>query len=210
MVLNDKNQSIIHIFNHNYIVDGKSFVDEPIGVYADSLSHEMTFITAPKNNLRNINQIFLDCDIEIERLISKTFALGVELFNPRELQSGVVSINLESKKISLGLFNNVNSQLTCNECINNRKILSGIVELMGVSDMFDEIVIILDKLSNIGVEELRIQLANKGISSKAIDLLESFLSTSNLDQLASLLERSEIGTKGIDEMQFVLFHALSR
>ena len=52
-------------------------------------------------------------------------------------------------------------------------------------------------------EELRIQLANKGISSKAIDLLESFLSTSNFDQLASLLERSEIGTKGIDELQFV-------
>ena len=67
----------------------------------------MTFITAPKNNLRNINQIFLDCDIEIERLISKTFALGVELFNPQELQSGVVSINLESKKISLGLFKNL-------------------------------------------------------------------------------------------------------
>ena len=107
LILNDKNQSIIHIFNHNYIVDGKVFIEEPINVFADTLTHEMTFITAPKNNLRNINQIFLDCDIEIERLISKTFALGVELFNPRELQSGVVSINLESKKISLGLFKNL-------------------------------------------------------------------------------------------------------
>jgi len=107
LILNDKNQSIIHIFNHNYIVDGKVFIEEPINVFADTLTHEITFITAPKNNLRNINQIFLDCDIEIERLISKTFALGVELFNPRELQSGVVSINLGSKKISLGLFKNL-------------------------------------------------------------------------------------------------------
>ena len=65
LILNDKNQSIIHIFNHNYIVDGKIFVEEPIDVFADSLSHEMTFITAPKNNLRNINQSFIDCDIEI-------------------------------------------------------------------------------------------------------------------------------------------------
>ena len=107
LILNDKNQSIIHIFNHNYIVDGKIFIEEPINVFADTLTHEMTFITAPKNNLRNINQIFLNCDIEIERLISKTFALGVELFNERELQSGVVLVNLESKKTSLGIFKNL-------------------------------------------------------------------------------------------------------
>ena len=107
LILNDKNQSIIHIFNHNYIVDGKIFIEEPINVFADSLTHEMTFITAPKNNLRNINQIFLDCDIEIERIISQTFALGVELFDLRELQSGVVLINLGSKKTSLGLFKNL-------------------------------------------------------------------------------------------------------
>ena len=31
LILNDKNQSIIHIFNHNYIVDGKIFLEEPIG-----------------------------------------------------------------------------------------------------------------------------------------------------------------------------------
>ena len=105
--LNDKNQSIVHIFNHNYIVDGKIFIEEPIDVFADSLTHEMTFITAPKNNLKNLNQIFLDCDIEIERLISQTFALGVELFKAEELKSGVVLINIESKKISLGLFKNL-------------------------------------------------------------------------------------------------------
>jgi len=107
LILNDKNQSIIHIFNHNYIVDGKTFIEEPINVFANTLTHEMTFITAPKNNLRNVNQIFLNCDIEIERLISQTFALGVELFNEHELQSGVVLVNLGSKKISLGLFKNL-------------------------------------------------------------------------------------------------------
>ena len=51
LILNDKKQSIIHIFNHNYIVDGKTYVEEPIGVYADSLTHEVTFITIPKNQL---------------------------------------------------------------------------------------------------------------------------------------------------------------
>ena len=59
LVHNDKKQSIIHIFNYNYVVDGKTFVEEPIGVYADSLTHEITFITIPKNNLKNIHQAFM-------------------------------------------------------------------------------------------------------------------------------------------------------
>ena len=107
LMLNDKDQSIIHIFNHNYIVDGKTFIEEPINVYADLLTHEMTFITAPKNNLKNINQIFLNSDIEIEKLISQTFALGVELLDTQELQSGSILINVGSKKISFGLFKNL-------------------------------------------------------------------------------------------------------
>ena len=107
LILNDKKQSIVHIFNHNYVVDGKIFVEEPIDVFADTLIHEMTFITAPKNNLRNINQTFIDCDIEVERLISKTFTLGAKLLNLEELQSGSVIINLGYKKISLGLFKNL-------------------------------------------------------------------------------------------------------
>ena len=107
LILNDKNQSIIHIFNYNYIVDNKKFVEEPIGVYANLLTHEMTFITTPKNNLKNINQAFIDCDIGIERLISRTFTLGVELLNNKELQFGSVLIDLGFEKISFGLFKNL-------------------------------------------------------------------------------------------------------
>ena len=107
LILNDKTQSIIHIFNHNYIVDGKTFVEEPMSVYADSLTHEMTFITTPKNNLKNINQAFIDCDIEIERLISRTFTLGVKLLDLKELKFGSALINLGFEKISLGLFKNL-------------------------------------------------------------------------------------------------------
>jgi len=107
LILNDKTQSIIHIFNHNYIVDNKTFIEEPINVYANKLSHEMTFITAPKNNLKNINQIFAECDLEIERFFSKIFTLGVKLLSQKELQLGFGLINFELEKISLGLFKNL-------------------------------------------------------------------------------------------------------
>ena len=107
LIHNDKDHSIIHIFNHNYIVDGKKFIEEPIGVYADTLTHEITFITTPKNNLKNINQVFVNCDIEIEKIISRTFALGVELLNEEEFQAGSVLLDLDFEKISLGVFSNL-------------------------------------------------------------------------------------------------------
>ena len=107
VMLNDEKQSIIHIFNHNYIVDGKPFIEEPIDVYADYLSHEMTFVTMPKNNLKNINKAFIDCDIEVERLISCTFALAAKLLNNNELQFGSILIDMGYEKTSLGLFKNL-------------------------------------------------------------------------------------------------------
>ena len=104
---NDKNQSIIHIFNHNYMVDGKMFIEEPINIHADLLSHEMTFITIPKNNLKNINQAFADCDIEVERLISCIFAQGAKLLNEKELKFGSALIDIGFEKTSFGIFKNL-------------------------------------------------------------------------------------------------------
>ena len=104
IILNDKTQSIIHIFNHNYIVDGKNFLEEPIDIYADFLSHEMTFITLPINNLKNINQVFFECDLEVERLISLTFSLGSKLLNSNQLENGSILIEFEFERTSIGIF----------------------------------------------------------------------------------------------------------
>ena len=104
---NDDKQSIIHIFNHNYIVDGKSFIEEPINIYANSLSHEMTFITTPQNNIKNIKEAFVHCDIEIARFISSMFALGVELLDEKQLDFGSILIDLGFEKTSIGLFKNL-------------------------------------------------------------------------------------------------------
>ena len=51
-------------------------------------------------------------------------------------------------------------------CINNRKVLSGMVELMGAADLFDTVVIILDKLSAIGLNKVKEELLLKGVKSE--------------------------------------------
>ena len=82
-------------------------MEEPIDVYADKLSHQMTFITAPKNNIKNIIQAFINCDIEVERFISCIFALAIELINEKDLNNGSALIDLGSERTTLGLFKNL-------------------------------------------------------------------------------------------------------
>jgi len=89
-------------------------------------------------------------------------------------------------------------------CLNNRKILSGMIELMGESDRFDDIVIILDKLNNIGIEKLIIQMKEKGLSDQSIIILQNFLKVKKIKDLSDLLKNSSVGMKGVEELLFVM------
>ncbi|MBC8511195.1 MAG: histidine--tRNA ligase, partial [Cryomorphaceae bacterium] len=89
-------------------------------------------------------------------------------------------------------------------CINNRKVLSGMVELMGATDLFDQIVIALDKLDKIGVDKVKEEMESKGVKKEALSILDAFLNTKNVGDLFSLLENSLTGKKGLEELQFVI------
>jgi len=89
-------------------------------------------------------------------------------------------------------------------CINNRKVLSGMVELMGATDLFEQIVIILDKLDKIGIEKVKEEMESKGVKKEALSILVTFLNTTNVLDLSSLLQNSATGKKGLEELQFVI------
>lgn len=93
--------------------------------------------------------------------------------------------------------------------VNNRKILSGIAELIGEPDKIIDITVAIDKIDKIGLEKVNEELLSKGISEGAIAKLQPLLTLSGtnkekLDLLSSLLEVSEIGKKGIEELRFVI------
>ena len=88
-------------------------------------------------------------------------------------------------------------------CINNRKVLSGMVEVMNSEELFNDIVIALDKLDKIGIEKVKEEMKVKGVSEEALLVLEQFLSLTAISELKSLLTNSEIGRKGVEELQFV-------
>lgn len=93
--------------------------------------------------------------------------------------------------------------------LNNRKILSGIAELIGAADKIVDITVAIDKLDKIGLEKVNEELASKGIPQKAIDMLQPIilLDGNNKDKLLKLKEllaSSERGSKGVEELEFIL------
>ena len=60
-------KTILHIFNSKFILDKKEIKNLPIGLFGDSYSHELSFILANKNDLRNLKSIFEKCNLKIKK-----------------------------------------------------------------------------------------------------------------------------------------------
>lgn len=93
--------------------------------------------------------------------------------------------------------------------INNRKILSGITEVIGEADKIVDITVAIDKLDKIGIESVNAELREDGISDEAIEKLQPIiaLTGSNDDKLQTIsevLKESEVGLKGVEETRFIL------
>ena len=92
--------------------------------------------------------------------------------------------------------------------INNRKILSGIAEVIGASDKLIDFTVALDKLDKIGEDGVKKEMLEKGISEEAIVKVQPLFNftgtiTEKIQKLADLLASSEEGMKGVDELKFI-------
>lgn len=93
--------------------------------------------------------------------------------------------------------------------INNRKILSGIAEVIGAADKIVDITVAIDKLEKIGLDNVNEELRKDGISEEAINKLQPIISLSGtndekLNVIRDVLKDSEIGLEGVKETQFIL------
>lgn len=93
--------------------------------------------------------------------------------------------------------------------INNRKILSGIAEVSGEADKLIDITVAIDKLDKIGEDGVVKELIEKGVSASAIEKIQPLFSLLGdndecIAKMKTILAESEIGIKGIEELEFVL------
>ncbi len=92
--------------------------------------------------------------------------------------------------------------------INNRKILSGIAEVIGAKDKLIDFTVALDKLDKIGEEKVKEEMLGKGIPQEGIDKLQPLFGLSGsfesqIQSLKDILSTSEEGLKGIEELEFI-------
>jgi histidyl-tRNA synthetase len=102
------------------------------------------------------------------------------------------------------VFSNLNLNVTL--LINNRKVLAGIAEVIGATDKMIDITVAIDKLDKIGIDKVKEELRVKGLSEEAIDKLSPLLSfngntAEKVALLKSMLSNSEVGCKGIEEIE---------
>jgi histidyl-tRNA synthetase len=95
--------------------------------------------------------------------------------------------------------------------INNRKILSGMAEVIGAPELLVDITVAIDKLDKIGLENVNAELREKGLSEEALARLQPILllqgtNAEKLETLRSVLAASETGMKGIEETAYILDH----
>ena len=93
--------------------------------------------------------------------------------------------------------------------INNRKILSGIAEVIGAADKIVDITVAIDKLDKIGIDNVNQELREDGLTEEQIQKLQPIISLSGtndekLSTIAQVLKDSETGLKGVEELRFIL------
>lgn len=92
--------------------------------------------------------------------------------------------------------------------INNRKVLSGIAEVIGHPEKLTDITIAIDKIDKIGLDEVKKELLERGIDQKAIDAIEPVLNlkgstAEKIEAMKPVLEKSATGMKGLEELSRV-------
>lgn len=93
--------------------------------------------------------------------------------------------------------------------INNRKILTGMAEIIGAADKIVDITVAIDKLDKIGIDSVNEELRSNGLSEEAIERLQPIILMSGtndekLTLISKALETSEIGLKGVEETHYIL------
>jgi histidyl-tRNA synthetase len=130
---------------------------------------------------------FYQCDVDV--IGSNSLLNEVELIQLTDAIFNLLRINIIIK-------------------INNRKILSGIAEIIGEAEKITDITVAIDKFDKIGIDKVNEELLSKGISQNAIEQLQPIINLSGsvsekIDKLRKILANSEIGLQGISEVEKV-------
>ncbi len=103
---NEKQKTILHIFNSKSILDGINVENLPIGLFGDFYSHELTFFLIENNDLKNIQKLFNKNNLNIKKIILKSFGEGAQLINQNKDIETFLKIKISENISSIHFFEN--------------------------------------------------------------------------------------------------------
>ena len=139
-----KNNSILHILNSNFILDKTKQDKMPLNIFGDLLSLHMTFVSIPDNNLKNIREVFKKSDLKIDRIISKPFAENINLLHINRNIKNFISVNFGDELTTVSLCQNSSLVFFKTFPFGTNSIYNDIIQLCSLTK--DEIVNIIKNL----------------------------------------------------------------
>ncbi len=122
---------VVHNFAYDYILDGNRGIDNPLGMYGNSLVSDFHIISAPANYLLNISNCISRCQLEVEDFISSSYASGISCLTDDEMNLGVTLLEFGGGTTSVSVFNKGNMLYTDALPIGGMHVTSDIARAFG-------------------------------------------------------------------------------
>jgi len=109
---NEDKHSLVHLFNSSFSLDSDNLENLPIGLFGEFYNQNMTFFLVNKNIVKNIKLVFNNCGLNIDRIILKPFAEGINYLLKNKNNKNFTIFTLDNKRINISLFKNKSYVLT--------------------------------------------------------------------------------------------------
>ncbi len=104
---NQSDKFLVHLFNSNFFLDHAVLKNPPIGLHGEFYNQHLTFFLLPKNDLKNLKMLLNKCNLNIERIILKSFAQGAQRIIKKNAKESFALINVGKNKSNISIFNNL-------------------------------------------------------------------------------------------------------
>ena len=101
---NEKDKSIIQIFNTKFTLDSNETQNLPIGLCGDFYKHELSFFLIKNNDLNNIKNLFSKCNLSIDKIYTKGFLKGVNYINLKQENENLCIVNIQKNSSNILIF----------------------------------------------------------------------------------------------------------
>ena len=126
VIENEKDKTILHIFNSKSILDGQETENLPIGLFGNFYNHELAFFLIKNNDLKNLKSLFNKNNLKIKKILIKKFVEGTQLIKQNSGSETFLLVNINENVSQINLFENSSFRFKENFNFGSKIILNDI------------------------------------------------------------------------------------